>query len=58
MDYLTDGNFSPARRVTSNTYADTLPALSPDGKGKIVFEQSVASVIGAGQHLRPVPEEP
>jgi TolB protein len=40
IDYLTDGTFSIPRRVTWNTYADTFPALSPDGKGKIVFDSN------------------
>lgn len=41
MDYLTDGSFSVPRRVTwNNTYADTFPALSPDGRGKIVFDSN------------------
>ena len=40
IDYMTDGSFSPPRRVTSNTYADIFPALSPDGKGKVVFDSN------------------
>src|SRR5687767_124268 len=50
MDHL-EGSFSIPRRVTencaadvspesaaANCYADTFPALSPDGRGKIVFD--------------------
>lgn len=41
MDYLTDGTFAPPRRMTwNNTYADTFPALSPDGKGMVVFDSN------------------
>lgn len=40
IDYLTDGSFSTPRRVTWNAYADTFPALSPDGRGKIVFDSN------------------
>src|SRR5215210_8606036 len=52
MDYL-NGSFSIPRRVTENCpaegspesatatcYADTFPALSPDGRGKIVFDSN------------------
>jgi TolB protein len=40
IDYLTDGTFSMPRRVTANAYADVFPALSPDGRGKIVFDSN------------------
>jgi Tol biopolymer transport system component len=40
IDYLTNGSFSTPRRVTQNAHADTFPALSPDGKGKIVFDSN------------------
>lgn len=40
IDSLTDGSFSAARRVTWNAYADIFPALSPDGRGKIVFDSN------------------
>jgi TolB protein len=40
MDYLTDGSFANARRLTENTAGDGFPALSPDGKGKIVFDSN------------------
>jgi len=40
MDYLTDGSFANARRLTENSDGDGFPALSPDGKGKIVFDSN------------------
>jgi Tol biopolymer transport system component len=40
IDYMTDGTFSAARRVTSNTYTDIFPTLSPDGRGKLVFDSN------------------
>lgn len=41
IDYLTNGTFAAARRVTfDNTYGDGFSALSPDGKGKIVFDSN------------------
>ncbi len=53
MDHLADGSFSIPRQVTencaadttpessaANCYADTFPALSPDGRGKIVFDSN------------------
>ncbi|MBA2356497.1 MAG: PD40 domain-containing protein [Acidobacteria bacterium] len=40
IDHLTDGTFSTPRRVTKNAYADFFPALSPDGRGKIVFDSN------------------
>ena len=40
IDHLTDGTFSTPRRVTANAYADTFPALSPDGRGRIVFDSN------------------
>ena len=46
MDYLTDGTFSTGRRVTENSDADFFAALSPDGKGKIVFDSNRLRVPG------------
>lgn len=40
IDYLDDGTFSTPRRVTANTYTDIFPTLSPDGKGKLVFDSN------------------
>jgi len=40
IDYMTDGTFSAPRRVTANTYTDIFPTLSPDGKGKVVFDSN------------------
>ncbi len=40
IDYLADGTFSAPRRVTANTYTDIFPTLSPDGKGKLVFDSN------------------
>ena len=40
IDYMSNGTFSAARRVTANTYADIFPTLSPDGRGKVVFDSS------------------
>jgi Tol biopolymer transport system component len=40
IDHLTDGTFSTPRRLTENAYADTFPALSPDGRGKVVFDSN------------------
>jgi TolB protein len=38
IDYLTNGQFSAPRRITSNIYIDIFPTLSPDGRGKVVFD--------------------
>ena len=59
MDHLADGSFSIPRRVTencaaettpeesaANCYADTFPALSPDGRGKIVFDSNRLRAAG------------
>ena len=40
IDYMDDGTFSAPRRVTANTYTDIFPTLSPDGKGKLVFDSN------------------
>lgn len=40
IDYLDNGTFSAPRRVTANTYTDIFPTLSPDGKGKLVFDSN------------------
>ena len=41
INYLNDGTFGAPRRVTFNDiYGDGFPALSPDGKGKIVFDSN------------------
>ena len=37
---MTNGTFSAARRATSNTYTDIFPTLSPDGRGKVVFDSN------------------
>ena len=37
---MTDGTFSAARRATANTYTDIFPTLSPDGRGKVVFDSN------------------
>lgn len=43
VEDLTDRSFSSARRVMwDNTYDDGFPALSPDGRGKIVFDSNRA----------------
>src|SRR5688572_27343537 len=46
IDYLTDGTFSTPRRLTENADADFFAALSPDGKGKIVFDSNRRRVPG------------
>jgi TolB protein len=40
VDYLDDGTFSAPRRVMANTYTDIFPTLSPDGRGKLVFDSN------------------
>ena len=40
IDYLDDGTFSAPRRVTANTYTDIFPTLSPDGRGRVVFDSN------------------
>ena len=40
IDYMTNGTFSAARGATSNTYTDIFPTLSPDGRGKVVFDSN------------------
>jgi Tol biopolymer transport system component len=46
MDYFTDGTFAAPRRVTNNAWGDGFPALSPDGKGRIVFDSNRLRAIG------------
>jgi len=40
IDYMDDGTFSAPRRVMANTYTDIFPTLSPDGRGKLVFDSN------------------
>jgi len=40
IDHLADGSFSEPRRLTANFDADIFPTLSPDGRGKIVFDSN------------------
>jgi TolB protein len=40
--YLMDADGTHPRRLTENTAGDGLPALSPDGKGRIVFDSNRA----------------
>ena len=40
IDYMSNGTFSAARRLTSNMYIDIFPTLSPDGRGKVVFDSN------------------
>jgi TolB protein len=47
--WLMDGDGTDPRRLTFNTvegFADFMPALSPDGKGKIVFDSNRLRVQG------------
>jgi len=46
IDYMTNGSFSAPRRMTSNTYTDIFPTLSPDGKGKLVFDSNRRRAAG------------
>src|SRR5688500_19189773 len=47
--WLMDGDGSNPRRLTFNTdpegYGDFMPILSPDGKGKIVFDSNRTRVV-------------
>jgi Tol biopolymer transport system component len=45
MDYLGNGQFSEPRRVAENLQG-AFPTLSPDGKGKIVFDSNRRRVLG------------
>ena len=45
MDYLGNGQFSEPRRVAENRQG-AFPTLSPDGKGKIVFDSNRRRVLG------------
>ena len=40
IDHLAGGSFSVPRRLTANFDADIFPTLSPDGRGKIVFDSN------------------
>ena len=40
IDHMSNGTFSAPRRLTANTYADIFPTLSPDGRGKVVFDSN------------------
>jgi Tol biopolymer transport system component len=40
IDHHADGSFSVPRRITHNAFADIFPALSPDARGRIVFDSS------------------
>ena len=46
IDYMADGTFSAPRRVTANTYTDIFPTLSPDGRGKLVFDSNRIRAAG------------
>jgi TolB protein len=46
IDYLNDGTFSAPRRVTANAYTDIFPTLSPDGRGKVVFDSNRLRAAG------------
>jgi Tol biopolymer transport system component len=46
IDYRDDATFSAPRRVTANTYIDIFPTLSPDGKGKVVFDSNRLRAAG------------
>lgn len=46
LDALADGTFGNARRLTANSDADFFPAVSPDGKGRIVFDSNRRRVAG------------
>jgi TolB protein len=41
-----DGTFATPRRLTENSYLDVFPTLSPDGKGKIVFDSNRRRAYG------------
>ena len=44
--YLMDEDFTNSLRLTSNTNADSMPALSPDGRGRIVFDSNRMRIPG------------
>jgi TolB protein len=44
--YLMDGNFMNPERLTDNLDADSMPTLSPDGKGRIVFDSNRLRIRG------------
>src|SRR5262245_48645074 len=44
--YLMDADGTNVRRLTDNLDGEAFPALSPDGKGKIVFDSNRARLPG------------
>jgi Tol biopolymer transport system component len=44
--YLMDPDGANLLRLTTNTVSDQFPALSPDGKGRIVFDSNRNNVLG------------
>jgi len=44
--YLMDGDGTNPRRLTEDIYADGQPHLSPDGKGRVVFDSNRARAAG------------
>ena len=46
MDYLSNGQFAEPRRMTDNEHGDIFPTLSPDGKGRVVFDSNQRRVTG------------
>jgi len=44
--YLMDGDFTNPQRLTDNTNADSMPTLSPDGKGRIIFDSNRKRILG------------
>jgi len=44
--YLMDGDFTNPLRLTTNTNADSFATLSPDGKGRIVFDSNRLRIPG------------
>ena len=46
IDHVVDRSSPVPRRLTANFDADIFPTLSPDGKGKIVFDSSRFRAVG------------
>ena len=44
--YLMDGDFTNPQRLTVNANADSMPTLSPDGKGRIIFDSNRLRIPG------------
>jgi Tol biopolymer transport system component len=44
--YRMDGDGANPLRLTNNTNADSMPALSPDGKGRIIFDSNRKRILG------------